>query len=146
LPDDRTIVVRQLLDTGPLRHGAWVWADDEALPGPVWLRVDLARQIVSVFRGGAEIGTSVILYGADGSPTPTGWFHVLERQRTHRSNRYEADMPFMLRLTFDGIAIHGTDVLRGYASRGCIGVPTPFAARLFPVANRGIPVLILPEA
>ncbi len=44
-------------------------------------------------------------------------------------------MPYMLRLTNDGVAIHGSNVRQGYATHGCIGVPTDFAKLLF--ARRG---------
>jgi lipoprotein-anchoring transpeptidase ErfK/SrfK len=51
-------------------------------------------------------------------------------------------MPFMLRLTNDGIAIHGSEVEDGYATHGCIGVPDEFAALLFKEAKIGTKVLI----
>ncbi|MEQ8773393.1 MAG: L,D-transpeptidase family protein, partial [Erythrobacter sp.] len=46
------------------------------------------------------------------------------------------------RLTWDGIAIHGLPVINGYASHGCIGVPDPFAKKLFAAARRGDKVVI----
>jgi len=41
------------------------WNEENVLPGSVWVRVDLARQTLSVFQGGHEIGTAVILYDTD---------------------------------------------------------------------------------
>ena len=86
----------------------------------------------------------MILYGTDGKPTPTGVFPVLERAAEHRSAAYDADMPYMLRLTADGVAIHASPVARGAATHGCIGVPFDFAERLFGQVRRGDLVAILP--
>lgn len=130
---------------GPLRtllniqssmtYGDFVWDDARVPAGPLWIRIDLGQQILSVFRGGHEIGTSVILYGADKKPTPIGNFPVLAMMKDHRSATYDAPMPYTLRLTPDGVAIHGSNVRWGAATHGCIGVPKDFAARLFEVAK-----------
>jgi len=53
-------------------------------------------------------------------------------------------MPYMLRLTRDGVAIHGSNVREGWATHGCIGVPLDFARRLFEEAAKGDMVTILP--
>jgi hypothetical protein len=142
-PDGRSETIRSLLNIrAPMQFGDYVW-NDEAVPhGPVWIRVDLARQIVSVFRAGHEIGSAIILYGTDGKPTPTGVFPILERARTHRSNLYDAEMPFMLRLTNDGVAIHASRVREGSATHGCIGIPLDFARRVFDEAKRGDLVIV----
>ena len=43
----------------------------------------------------------------------------------------------------DGVTIHGDSVVaNGYASHGCIGVPTPFAKKLFGAAHVGDRVYI----
>lgn len=138
LPDGRRRVVRSLLKTpAPLRHGDFVWHDDGVPLGTVWVRVDLARQLLSVFRAGHEIGTAVILYGAQSKPTPAGVYPIMARARHHRSNLYDAEMPFMLRLTNDGVAIHASDVRPRAATHGCIGLPSVFARRLFEQVRRG---------
>jgi lipoprotein-anchoring transpeptidase ErfK/SrfK len=125
-----------------MRYGDYRW-DDKGVPtGPIWIRVDLKSQIVSVFRSGEEIGTAVILYGADGVPTPTGKFPILAKMKEHRSATYDADMPYTLRLTPDGVSIHANNVRWGYATHGCIGVPAAFAAKLFDAASVGDEVLI----
>lgn len=127
----------------PMRYGSFVWNDRGVPAGELWLRIDLSKQILSVFRAGEEIGTSVILYGQDDKPTPTGDFPVLWMGRNHRSSLYDAEMPYTLRLTGDGVAIHGSDVREGLATHGCIGVPLDFAARLFAVVRRGTVVTIV---
>ena len=70
------------------------------------------------------------LYGTDGKPTPTGSFSILEKDADHYSHSYDAPMPYMLRLTNDGVAIHGSNVREGYATHGCIGIPPNFARLL----------------
>jgi hypothetical protein len=135
--------VRSLLNvTKPMRYGDWVWNDAGVAPGPIWVRIDLRRQLLSVFRGGNEIGTSVILYGADAKPTPRGRFPILAMLKDHRSSLYDAAMPYTMRLTGDGVAIHGSNVRKDAATHGCIGVPTGFARHLFAVAHKGDAVTI----
>lgn len=131
---------------GRMTYGDYRW-DDKGVPaGPVWVRVDLKSQILSVFRSGHEIGTAVVLYGADGLPTPTGKFPVLAKLKDHRSATYDnAPMPYTLRLTPDGVSIHGSNVRWGYATHGCVGVPAAFAAKLFAAVSVGDEVLIVGE-
>lgn len=130
----------------PMQYGQYVWNDRNVPKGPVWVRVDLKSQILSVFRSGHEIGTAVILYGAEEKETPGGIFPVLAKVKDHRSTTYDgAPMPYTLRLTGDGVAIHGSDVRWGAATHGCIGVPLPFAAKLFEQVSKGDQVVIVSE-
>jgi lipoprotein-anchoring transpeptidase ErfK/SrfK len=139
LSDGRREPVRSLLNvTRPLYYGDYAWNEDGVAPsGPTWVRIDLARQTISVFRNGHEIGTAIVLYGTDGKPTPTGVFPILSKAERHRSTLYDADMPFMLRLTGDGVAVHASDVQRGRATHGCIGIPPAFAKLLYAQVKRG---------
>ena len=78
----------------PMHYGEFVWNDRGVPAGPAWVRVDLRSQLLSVFRSGHEIGTSVLLYGADGLPTPTGKFPILAKLKDHVSATYgNAPMP-----------------------------------------------------
>ncbi len=115
----------------PLEFGTYRWDDTGVGPGPTWIRVDLRSQILSVFRAGHEIGTAVILYGAESKETPPGLYHILSKAKEHRSSLYDAEMPFTLRLTNDGVSIHASNVRWGVATHGCIGVPLPFAEKMF---------------
>jgi hypothetical protein len=143
LPNGQWRSISSLLNVrSPMQFGDHVWNDKDVPAGSVWIRIDLSRQIISVFRGAHEIGSAVILYGTDGKPTPTGAFHIIERAREHRSNLYDAEMPFMLRLTNDGVAIHASKVKEGSATHGCVGVPRDFAQLLFGVVKRGDLVVI----
>lgn len=144
MPDGEQRPVRSVLNVDrKMKFGDYEWRDADVPAGPVWVRVDLGRQMLSVFRGGHEIGTAVILYGTDGSPTPTGTFPILAKAREHRSNLYEADMPFMLRLTNDGVALHASSVVRGSATHGCVGLPLAFAEKLFEAVAKGDEVAIV---
>ena len=138
--------VRHLTLDRPLRHGDYAWDETGAPAGRIRILVDLGRQTLFVFRGNHEIGRAVILYGTDEQPTPLGTFPIIEKDIDHVSNLYEAIMPYMLRLTNDGIAIHGSNVRYGWASRGCIGVPDEFAALLFAQARLGDEVTVINSA
>jgi lipoprotein-anchoring transpeptidase ErfK/SrfK len=128
----------------PLHFGEFAW-NDTAIPGGLlWVRIDLASQLISVFRGGHEIGTAVVVYGGDNKQTPSGKFHILARDRDHWSSLYDAAMPYTLKLTNDGVAIHGSTVRWGAATHGCIGVPLEFARRLFEQVRVGDEVVIVP--
>ena len=142
-PADPFAGMRRLTVGRQLLHGEYVWNDAGVPPGRVTILVDLAAQTLSVFRGGQEIGRAVILYGTDEQPTPTGSFTILEKDADHESSIYDARMPFMLRLTRDGVAIHGSNVRYGWASRGCVGVPEEFAEMLFAQARVGDRVTIV---
>jgi hypothetical protein len=140
---ERRQVMSLLKVTGPMTYGEFVW-DDEGVPdGEIWVRVDLSAQIISVFRAGHEIGTATVLFGGDEKPTPAGRFAILEKRKDHVSNLYDAPMPYTLRLTNDGIAIHGSDVRFGAATHGCVGVPLPFAEKLFQQARLGSEVMVV---
>ena len=141
-------VKRILPIDGPIRYGEWHW-DEEGLPadalaGPLVVTVDLEARTVSVFRDGYEIGATAAMLGTEAHPTPLGTFPILTKERHNVSEKYgNAPMPWTLRLTWSGIAIHGgSEVENGYASHGCIAVPDPFAARLFDAARKGDKVII----
>lgn len=127
----------------PLQPGDYVWDEDGVPAGPTRIVVDLDAERIYVYRGGVEIGRSFIIYGADEKPTPLGVFPILEKDREHYSNLYYgAPMPYMLRLTMDGVAIHGSEVAYDLATHGCIGLPDEFAAILFSKARVGDRVLV----
>ena len=136
------VIASPLAPNRAMAHGDYAWNDQGVPEGPVWIHVDLASETIRVVRGATEIGRAVILYGADDKPTPSGRFKITQKKRHHISNLYNRPMPYMLRLTNDGIAIHGSVVEYGYATHGCIGVPEEFAALLFQEADLGDRVII----
>jgi lipoprotein-anchoring transpeptidase ErfK/SrfK len=138
----------RLLATDGLRPGQYRWTADAApAAGPVTIVVSLALQRAWVFRGGVLVGVSTISSGQPGWDTPTGRFTILEKQVTHRSSLYEdAPMPFMQRLTLDGIALHAGRVAAEPVSHGCIRLPRAFAQALYGITRLGTAVLVTDEA
>lgn len=141
--DGPFVIKRVLPITGPIKYGEWHWDEAGIGPGPLVMTVDLEARVISVFRDGYEIGAAAVLLGTDNHPTPLGVFPILTKERHNVSEKYDnAPMPYTLRLTWDGVAIHGSDVENGYASHGCVGVPEDFAAKLFAIAKKGDRVII----
>jgi hypothetical protein len=139
-----------------LRPGQYVWFD-EAQPvsaalgaglddGAISMIVSIPQQLIFVYRGGTLVGVSTVSTGKPGKATPTGSFTILQKNRHHRSNLYSnAPMPWMQRLTWDGIALHGGH-LPGYpASHGCIRLPAGFARQLFAMTRLGGQVSVVNE-
>jgi hypothetical protein len=126
-----------------LKPGGYLWAPDIAPAGPVTVIISLATQRAYAYRNGAPIGVSTVSTGAPGHETPTGVFVILQKAVKHNSNKYSnAPMPFMQRLTWDGIAMHAGN-LPGYpASHGCIRLPLAFAKLLFGITKLGLTVVI----
>jgi hypothetical protein len=89
------------------------------------------------------IGVSTVSTGRPGHETPTGVFTILQKRKEHYSNLYNnAPMPFMQRLTWDGIALHAGNLPGHPASHGCIRLPLGFAERLFGVTALGMTVIV----
>lgn len=128
----------------PLAPGQSFWLPELSPAGPTVAVVNLQTQHVQLYRNGIAIGYSSASTGKPGHGTPTGLFSVLEKRRHHRSNLYNnAPMPWMVRLTWGGIAFHG-GALPGYpASHGCIRLPMDFAPRLFSALGRGDTVAVV---
>ncbi len=145
-PSPEPFVIKRILPIdGPIRYGEWHWNEDGApADGPLVITVDLEARVMSVFRDGYEIGAAAVLLGTDQHPTPTGVFPILTKERHNISEKYgNAPMPWTLRLTWDGVAIHGGSTIeRGYASHGCIGTPDAFVSKLFAIASKGDRVII----
>lgn len=139
---DPMTLKRVLVVDGPFRHGDYVWDEDGVPDGEVIITVDIKAQTIAVFRAGYQIGAAVILYGADDYPTPIGTFPITQKKVHHISNLYNAPMPYMMRLTNDGVAIHASEVEWGNATHGCIGVPLAFAKLVFAQAKLGTKVII----
>ena len=122
---------------------AFFWHPEIAPGGPMVMVVSLDEQYLYVYRNGVAIGASPISSGRPGRDTPTGIYTILQKEREHHSNLYNnAPMPFMQRLSWDGIAMHG-GILPGHpASHGCIRLPPAFAEKLYEVSERGAVVVI----
>jgi len=110
---------------------------------PLILVASLRNQRLRVYDADGEIATSRISSGRPGFATPTGVFSILEKNVQHRSNIYSgAEMPYMERITWSGIALHA-GVVPGYrASHGCIRLPHSFARTLYSLTKIGNRVVV----
>lgn len=136
--------VRKKGPVDALKPGQFVWETRESYEGPMKIVVVLDIQRIYVFQNDKLLGFSTISSGKKGKETPTGYFNILQKNIDHKSNLYSnAPMPYMQRLTWDGIAMHGGQ-LPGYpASHGCIRLPHPFAKALFDATQMNQEVVVL---
>jgi hypothetical protein len=130
-------------DATQLKPGQFIWTPELAPAGPMVMVVNLKTQQAYVYRNGVRIGASTVSTGKKGKATPTGVFTILQKKKAHRSNLYnDAPMPYMQRLTWDGIALHAGN-LPGYpASHGCVRLPLAFAQKLFAETEMGMTVVV----
>lgn len=130
-------------DLAKLKPGEFIWTPERAPSGPVVVVVSIPDQRVAVYRNGMMIGAATCSTGKPGHTTPSGVFVILEKDRNHHSSTYNnAPMPYMERLTWQGVALHAGN-LPGYpASHGCIRLPLEFAKLLFGVTTLGTPVVV----
>ena len=112
---------------------------------PIMAIVSIKSQQVTFYDADGWILRAPVSTGTTGRETPAGVFAVLEKNKEHHSSLYDdASMPNMLRITWNGIALHGGP-LPGYAaSHGCIRMPFDFAAKVFDKAPMGMRVIISP--
>ncbi|WP_188053092.1 L,D-transpeptidase family protein [Sphingosinithalassobacter sp. CS137] len=129
-----------------LQPGEFLWMPEVAPEGPVLLIVNVRSQRAVVYRNGVPIGVSTVSTGREGHETPLGVFTILQKRERHFSNLYDnAPMPFMQRLTWGGVALHGGH-LPGYpASHGCIRLPHEFARLLFGATRIGMTVAVVDQ-
>jgi hypothetical protein len=126
---------------------SFIWNPALSPTGPVLVWVNLKTQTAAVYRGGIEIGSCLVSTGRPGFETPTGVFHILDKDADHHSSQYNnASMPYSERLTSGGVALHAGG-LPGYpSSHGCIHLPYEFSKRLFSVTEVGATVIITNDA
>ena len=130
-------------DTADLKPNQYIWNPDASPDGPVGIIVDLTNQMIYVYRNGKQIGRSAVSTGIKSHPTAPGSYTVLTKNLKYHSEKYhEASMPFMERLTWDGMAIHGGNNPGKPSSHGCIHVPLDFAEKLYGITQKGDTVLI----
>jgi hypothetical protein len=132
-------------DVTALKPGEWVFEPSVAPSGPMLMLVNIKTQRANIYRNGVRIGTSTVSTGRPGKKTPTGVFQILQKRAKHTSSIYKTPMPYMQRLTWDGIALHAGR-LPGYpASAGCVRLPYNFAAALFAETPMGMTVAIIDQ-
>lgn len=119
-------------------------AEAQGLSGPVVMAiVSLVDQRISVYDANGGVVRSRVSSGRANYETPVGVYSVLQKNRDHTSNLYEdAAMPFMQRMTWSGVALHGGK-LPGYpASAGCVRLPHSFASDIFERTKLGTRVIV----
>ena len=125
-----------------LSPNQFVWQDSNTGEA-VSIVISLSTQRAFVYRGSTMIAATTISSGKDEKGTPVATYPILQKNESHKSNLYnDAPMPFMQRLTWDGIAIHAGRNPGFPDSHGCIRVPTGFAKRLFGVTALGTTVTV----
>jgi hypothetical protein len=116
---------------------------DRPARAPFTAIVSLRTQRVTIYDAAGRILRGRVSTGQAGYETPVGIYSVLQKEEFHISNLYDdAEMPFMQRLTWSGIALHAGQ-LPGYpASHGCIRLPYELAERLFDLTPIGMRVIV----
>ncbi|MDH7973115.1 L,D-transpeptidase family protein [Sphingomonas sp. AR_OL41] len=127
-----------------LKPGEFIWAPQVAPAGPTLLIVNIATQRAVLYRNSLPVAVTTVSTGRPGHLTPTGVFTILQKEVTHFSSIYDsAPMPYMQRLTWGGVALHGGQ-LPGYpASHGCIRLPKAFAKLLYGETRLGMTVMVV---
>jgi hypothetical protein len=121
-----------------LAPGGYRWLGQGPWDGPIYMVISIERQMIHVYSGDRLIGVASVSTGTKGHRTPTGDFPILQKRQWHRSNLYSnAPMPYMQRLTWDGIALHAGHNPGYPASHGCIRLPYAFARDLFALTKMG---------
>ena len=111
---------------------------------PLQIFVSKDTQSLVVYDGDQVVASTNVSTGKPGHTTPSGIFSIIEKARMHHSNLYEsAPMPFMQRITWDGVALHEGSYVPSYpASHGCVRLPAKFARSLWDITKRGFHVVI----
>jgi lipoprotein-anchoring transpeptidase ErfK/SrfK len=135
--------VHSVLGNDKLAPGEFAWEPQLSTGGPLLVVVNIQEQMAYVYRNGLRIGRTSVSTGKAGHETPTGVFTILEKHEEHYSNKYNnAPMPFMQRLTWDGVALHAGKIPGYPASHGCVRLPYAFSELLFGATTKGVTVVI----
>ena len=146
------------------------WDGDE-IKGAPSIVIHLGEQRAYFYKGKTLAGISVISTGREGYDTPTGKFHIIQKDKDHVSSRFgdyldkngniiksQADRlvdPMPKGATYDGDVmpyfmriVGGTGLHEGYlpgypASHGCIRMPGFMAENFFFSVEVGTPVTII---
>jgi lipoprotein-anchoring transpeptidase ErfK/SrfK len=144
---------------------------EQVTPENSRVRVSLSKQRAYLLLGDEIVIDSPISSGKRARMTPSGSFHVLEKDKDHRSTVYGnfvdssgrvvrsgvssridsapsgthfegAPMKWFMRLTGDGVGMH-VGILPGYpASHGCIRMPSAAAEMFYAKVKVGTPALV----
>jgi lipoprotein-anchoring transpeptidase ErfK/SrfK len=142
-------------------------------PDEAHVVVSITKQRAYLFKGSQLVIDSPISSGKRGHTTPTGSFHVMEKDKDHHSSLYGdyrdrggrvvragvsahidsapsgthftgASMKWFMRLTGEGVGMH-VGILPGYAaSHGCVRMPEQGAFLFYNHVKVGTPVEVNP--
>jgi lipoprotein-anchoring transpeptidase ErfK/SrfK len=148
---DRPVPARPRAETNLIAAGAVGQPRQSSMPvtptGALVAIISIRDQSLTVWDATGPLLQSRVSTGQSGYATPTGLFNVIQKNRYHESNIYSgAPMPFMQRITWSGIALHGGIVPNYPASHGCIRLPHDFAPKLWEVGRIGMRVIVAPSA
>jgi lipoprotein-anchoring transpeptidase ErfK/SrfK len=105
--------------------------------------ISIDKQQLTLYSDGVPIAHSRVSTGQPGHATPTGVFSIIQKDRWHRSNIYDAaPMFYMQRITWSGVAMHQGIVPNYPASHGCIRLPEAFAKQMWGITKLGVRVII----
>ena len=111
------------------------------------IRVNLATQHGYYMDGETMLRDFGVCSGKKSTPTPTGLYSIIEKDKDHKSNLYNsAKMPFYLRLTLDGVGLHQGPLMGYPASHGCIRLGMDTAKYLYTNCEVGLPVYLYKDA
>ena len=102
-------------------------------------RVDLSQQRMEVYVNGHKRHVWAVSTGRDGWNTPPGKYYPFALTRQYYSSQWRMSLPYLISISRDGIAIHGTELsskLGRRASHGCIRLSIPNAARLYALVQK----------
>lgn len=105
--------------------------------------INLSTQRGKLLQGEKELYSFAVCSGKKSTPTPTGSYSILEKDRHHSSNLYpDSPMPYFMRLTWDGVGLHQGPMRSRPSSHGCIRLSRSTAAFLFSVCPGGTSVKV----
>ncbi|MDD4931896.1 MAG: L,D-transpeptidase family protein [Methylacidiphilaceae bacterium] len=156
----------------PPRVLAAIWSQLVPSQRITSLVIHVRQQKLYVYQGKKLAAIAPICTGNATHPTPMGRFTIVQKDRNHLSNRYgcfvdnatgrivdgnailgqpapagthyeAAEMPHFLRITSDGVGLHGGYLPGFAASHGCIRLPKSFASEIFELVQDGTPVSVV---
>ena len=110
-----------------------------AVAGSLLARVDLSQQRMEVYTDGRKHHVWAVSTGRDGWNTPPGRYYPFALTRQYYSSRWNMNLPYLISISRDGIAIHGTELsskLGSRASHGCIRLSVSNAATLYGLVQK----------
>jgi lipoprotein-anchoring transpeptidase ErfK/SrfK len=114
------------------------------VPGgePHRIEIDLARQVLFLYDGGAISWILPVSSGTSSTPTVTGAYHIYSQRSGWETSRY--GRLYNSQYFVGGFAIHGSLSVPNYpASHGCVRIPMSAADILPGRIHIGTPVYVL---